>query len=128
MDQGLLHEIDGEFYYTRSPRWYKEMIYFKEVAKAFDLSFTVPFLSVTLVSKSSGKPLSLHYAGRVLDHHEDLYNGAVVHLNLQDMQNVFNEVNVINLGRALTYLTLVYHMNIPEEGSVRGAVRLVAPF
>ena len=74
------------------------------------------------------KTILSHYIKYILDHHEDLYNGAVARLNSQDMQNIFNEVNVINLGRALTYLTLVYHMNIPEEGSVRGAVRLVAPF
>ena len=73
MDQGVLHEIDEEFYYSHLPRWYKEMIYFKEVAKAFDLSFTVPFLSVTLVSKSSGKPLFPHYTNYILDHH---WNGS----------------------------------------------------
>ena len=69
-----------------------------------------------------------HYIKYILDNHEDLYNSAVARLNSQEIQNVFNEMNVINLGRALTYLTLVYHMNIPEEDSVREAVRLVAPF
>ena len=69
-----------------------------------------------------------HYIKYILDNHEDFYNTAVAQLNSKEIQNVFNEMNVINLGRALTYLTLVYHMNIPEENSVREAVRLVAPF
>ena len=67
------------------------------------------------------------YIKYILDNNGDLYNGAVDRLNSQEIQNVFNEMNVINLGRALTYLTLVYYMDIPED-SVREAVRLVAPF
>ena len=63
----------------------------------------------------------------ILNSHEDLYNDIVARLNSEELQNVFNEMDVLNLGRALAYLTLVYRMNIPEENSVREAVRLAVP-
>ena len=67
------------------------------------------------------------YVQYILNKHEDLYNDIVTQLNSEELQNVFNEMDVINLGRALAYLALVYRMNIPEENSVREAVRLAVP-
>ena len=63
----------------------------------------------------------------ILNKHEGLYNNIVDRLNSEELQNVFNEMDVINVGRALVYLALVYRMNIPEENSVHEAVRLAVP-
>ena len=66
----------------------------------------------------------IHY---ILDNHRDMYNGAVNQLNSAELINVFNEMNVNNVGRVVAYLALVYQMNIPEENTVPEATRLVVP-
>ena len=66
--------------------------------------------------------LHIHY---ILDNHGDMYNGAVNRLNSVELVNVFNEMNVNNVGRVLAYLALVYQMDIPEENTVREVTRLV---
>ena len=49
-------------------------------------------------------------------------------LNVDMFQKVFKETNVNSLGRAMSYLTLVYRTShIIKEDTVRQAVRLVAP-
>ena len=49
-------------------------------------------------------------------------------LNVDMFQKVFKEINVNSLGRAMSYLTLVYRMShIIKEDTVRQAVRLAAP-
>ena len=66
----------------------------------------------------------IHY---ILDNYRDTYNNAVNRVNSAQLLNIYNEMNVNTVGRAMAYLTLVYRMNIPEEDTVREAVRLVVP-
>ena len=66
----------------------------------------------------------IHY---ILDNYRDTYNVATNCLNPAELKNVYNEMNVNTTGRVMAYLALVYKMNIPEEDTVREAVRLVVP-
>ena len=66
-----------------------------------------------------------HTINDLLERHEALYNQMVVNVNPNEMHVVFNTINVINIGRAMAYLTLVYLMHNSED-STRRAVRLVA--
>ena len=65
----------------------------------------------------------------ILNNHKDVYTQAVERLTREELLlNVFHETDVNSLGRAMSYLTLIYHMShIIKEDTVRQAVRLVAP-
>ena len=65
----------------------------------------------------------------ILGNYRDCYNESVERLNSEELiLDVFHEMNVNTLGRAMAYLTLVYRMShISKEDTVRKAVRLAAP-
>ena len=65
----------------------------------------------------------------ILGNYRDCYNQSVERLTREEMVlDVFHEMNVNSLGRAMSYLTLVYRMShVIKEDTVRQAVRLVAP-
>ena len=65
----------------------------------------------------------------ILTNYRDCFNQSVERLTREEMVlDVFHEMNVNNLGRAMSYLTLVYRMShMIKEDTVRQAVRLVAP-
>ena len=65
----------------------------------------------------------------ILGNYRDCFNESVDRLTREELLlDVFHEMNVNNLGRAMSYLTLVYRMNhISKEDTVRQAVRLAAP-
>ena len=65
------------------------------------------------------------YINEILVRQEEVYGEMAIQLNPEDLPCVFTNVNVINIGRAMAYLTLVYLMNISEDAK-REAVRLVA--
>ena len=74
------------------------------------------------------KTLSEHVQ-YILDNYRDCYNESVDRLTREELLlDVFHEMNVNSLGRAMSYLTLVYRMShIIKEDTVRQAVRLTAP-
>ena len=59
----------------------------------------------------------------------DCFNQSVERLTREEMVlDVFHEMNVNSLGRAMSYLTLIYHMShMIKEDTARQAVRLAAP-
>ena len=63
----------------------------------------------------------------ILNNYKDSYNDSVNRLTREELlMDVFHEMNVNSLGRAMAYLTLVYRMShIIKEDTVRQAVRLV---
>ena len=65
----------------------------------------------------------------ILNNYKDSYNHALDRLTREELLlDVFHEMNVNSLGRAMSYLTLVYRMShMIKEGTVRQAVRLAAP-
>ena len=65
----------------------------------------------------------------ILGNYRDCYNESVERLTKEELLlDVFHEMNVNTLGRAMSYLTLVYRMShISKEDTVRQAVRLAAP-
>ena len=65
----------------------------------------------------------------ILNNYKDSYNHALDRLTREELLlDVFHEMNVNSLGRAMAYLTLVYRMSHKiKEDTVRQAVRLVAP-
>ena len=69
----------------------------------------------------------------MLNNYRDSFNEGANNLNrfplnVDMFQKVFKEINVNSLGRAMAYLTLVYHVShMVEEDTVRQAVRLAAP-
>ena len=65
----------------------------------------------------------------ILNNYKDSYSHAVDRLTREELLlDVFHEMNVNSLGRALAYLTLVYRTSHKiKEDTVRQAVRLVAP-
>ena len=65
----------------------------------------------------------------ILGNYRDCFNESVERLTREELLlDVFHEMNVNNLGRAMSYLTLVYRMShISKEDTVRQAVRLAAP-
>ena len=65
----------------------------------------------------------------ILDNYRDSYNDSIERLTREELLlDVFHEMNVNTLGRAMAYLTLVYRMShIIKEDTVRQAVRLAAP-
>ena len=64
----------------------------------------------------------------ILNNYKDSYSQAVDRLTREEMVlDVFHEMNVNSLGRAMAYLTLVYRTSHKiKEDTVRQAVRLVA--
>ena len=65
----------------------------------------------------------------ILNNYKDSYNHSLERLTREEMVlDVFHEMNVNSLGRAMAYLTLVYRMShIIKEDTVSQAVRLAAP-
>ena len=65
----------------------------------------------------------------ILNNYKDCYNYSVELLTREELLlDVFHEMNVNTLGRAMAYLTLVYRLShIIKEDTVRQAVRLAAP-
>ena len=65
----------------------------------------------------------------ILNNYRDSYNDLLERLTREELLlDVFHEMNVNSLGRAMAYLTLVYRMShIIKENTVRQAVRLAAP-
>ena len=65
----------------------------------------------------------------ILNNYKDSYNHALDRLTREGLlMDVFHEMNVNSLGRAMAYLTLVYRMShMIKEDTVRQAVRLAAP-
>ena len=65
----------------------------------------------------------------ILGNYRDSYNDSVQRLTREELLlDVFDEMNVNSLGRAMAYLTLVYRMShMIKEDTVRQAVRLAAP-
>ena len=60
----------------------------------------------------------------MLERHKALYNQMVVNVNPNEMHVVFNTINVINFGRAMAFLTLVYLMHNSEDTAQRAQGRL----
>ena len=65
----------------------------------------------------------------ILNNYRDTYTHAVERLTREELLlDVFHQIDVNSLGRAMSYLTLVYRTShIMKEDTVRQAVRLVAP-
>ena len=65
----------------------------------------------------------------ILNNYKDSYNYALNRLTREELlTDVFHEMNVNSLGRAMAYLTLVYRTShVIKEDTVRQAVRLAAP-
>ena len=65
----------------------------------------------------------------ILNNYRECYNDSIGRLTREELLlDVFHEMNVNSLGRAMAYLTLVYRMShIIKEDTVRQAVRLTAP-
>ena len=65
----------------------------------------------------------------ILGNYRDSYNEAVDRLNSEELiLDVFHEMNVNSLGRAMAYLTLVYRTShLSKEDTIRKAVCLAAP-
>ena len=65
----------------------------------------------------------------ILNNYKDSYSQAIDRLTREELLlDVFKEINVNSLGRAMAYLTLVYRMShMMKEDTVRQAVRLAAP-
>jgi hypothetical protein len=65
------------------------------------------------------------YINNLLEDHRATYNQMMMVVNPNEMHVVLNTINVINFGRAMAYLTLVYLMHSSED-TTRRAVRMVA--
>ena len=65
----------------------------------------------------------------ILNSYRNCYNDSVERLTREELLlDVFHEMNVNTLGRAMAYLTFVYRLShIIKEDTVRQAVRLAAP-
>ena len=65
----------------------------------------------------------------ILNNYKDSYTHAVDRLTREELLlDVFHEMDVNSLGRAMAYLTLIYRTShMIKEDTVRQAVRLVAP-
>ena len=69
------------------------------------------------------------HMGYILENYRDTHSHAVERLGREELLlDVFHEMAVNSLGRAMAYLTLVYRTSHKiKEDTVRQAVRLVAP-
>ena len=60
----------------------------------------------------------------MIQRYDRVYNYVMVHMNRNNISEIFVRVNVNNFGRAMAYLAIVYLMNESEE-VMREAVHLV---
>ena len=69
------------------------------------------------------------HMGYILENYRGSYTQAVDRMTREELLlDVFHEMGVNSLGRAMAYLTLVYRTShMIKEDTVRQAVRLVAP-
>ncbi len=67
----------------------------------------------------------LHHINYLIERHDLEYGHMLPYVNRDNISKVFTEINVINFGRAMAYLSLVYLLKESEEVT-RDAVRLVA--
>ena len=69
------------------------------------------------------------HMGYILENYRDSYSQAVERMTREELLlDVFHEMNVNSLGRAMAYLTLIYRTSHKiKEDTVRQAVRLAAP-
>ena len=65
----------------------------------------------------------------IFTNYRDCFNQSVERLTREEMIfDVFHEMNINSVGRAMAYLTLVYRMShMIKEDTVRQAVRLAVP-
>ncbi len=61
----------------------------------------------------------------MIEHHDWEYGHMVAYVNRDNIPQAFTEINVINFGRAIAYLSIVHLLKESEEVT-RDAVRLVA--
>ena len=66
-----------------------------------------------------------HHINYLIERHEWAYGNMVRQVNRENISEVFSQIKVVNFGRAMAYLSIVYLMNESEEFT-REAVRLVA--
>ena len=66
-----------------------------------------------------------HHINYLIERHYREYGHMVAYVNRDNISQVFTETNVINFGRAMAYLSIVYLLKESEEVT-REAVRLVA--
>ena len=64
-----------------------------------------------------------HHVNYLLDKHRDIYQSIVS--RCPDLVTIFYEIDVVNFGRAMAYLTLVYLTKVSKD-EIRVAVQLVA--
>ena len=64
-----------------------------------------------------------HHVNYLLDKHGDMYQSIVS--RCPDLVTISHETDVVNFGRAMAYLTLVYLTKVSED-EIRVAVQLVA--
>ena len=70
-----------------------------------------------------GNTLSYHI-NHLLEHHKAVYDHARMHAQSEDLDIIFDHMNVQHFGHVMAYLTLVYTMKESEDVT-RPAVRLV---
>ena len=63
------------------------------------------------------KTLSYHI-NYLIEHHDWEYGDMVPYVNRDNIPKVFTEICVINFGRAMAYLSIVYLLKESEEGHV----------
>jgi hypothetical protein len=68
-----------------------------------------------------------HHIKYVTQQHDSVYNDMMVHINRDNISEVFGKINVNNFGRAIAYLAVVYLMKESEKVT-REAARLAIPF
>ena len=66
-----------------------------------------------------------YYIKYFTEQHEGAYENMRRQVNRENISEIFYQIKVVNFGRAMAYLSLVYLMNESEEVT-REAVRLVA--
>ena len=66
---------------------------------------------------------SSHHVNYLLEKHGDIYQSIVS--RCPDLVTIFYEIDVVNFGRAMAYLTLVYLTRVSGD-ETRVAVQLVA--
>ena len=64
-----------------------------------------------------------HHVNYLLDKHGDIYQSIVS--RCPDLVTIFYEIDVVNFGRAMAYLTLVYLTKVSGD-EARVAIQLVA--
>ncbi len=71
-----------------------------------------------------------HHINYLIERHDLEYGHMLPYVNRDNISKVFTEINVINFGRAMAYLSIVYlsivYLLKESEEVTRDAVRLVA--